>query len=168
MMIKRSFSSILHKNICCGYSLESPQRGDSNEHPQHMFYGEMWKIISKSSCNTHLNCFSGVSERLTAVVWSELNSQCVSVSYKTTGHPSSIRSFEINFVQRNWINTINKEFIDSRKITYLRKCVPLTFQKTLSTGMHFIPLRSILCISYHCRNGMTSYCVVIATEEVRL
>ena len=28
---------ILHKNICCGYSLELPWRGDSNEHPQHMF-----------------------------------------------------------------------------------------------------------------------------------
>ena len=24
----------------CGYSLESPQRGDSNEHPQHMF---LWR-----------------------------------------------------------------------------------------------------------------------------
>ena len=27
----------LHKNICCGYSLESPRQGDSNEYPQHMF-----------------------------------------------------------------------------------------------------------------------------------
>ena len=27
----------LHKNICCGYSLEAPQRGTSNEYPQHMF-----------------------------------------------------------------------------------------------------------------------------------
>ena len=26
-----------HKNICCGYSLEAPQRGASNEYPQHMF-----------------------------------------------------------------------------------------------------------------------------------
>ena len=24
----------LYKNICCGYSLESPQQGDSNEYPQ--------------------------------------------------------------------------------------------------------------------------------------
>ena len=30
------FSS-LHENICCGYSLEVPQRGTSNEYPQHMF-----------------------------------------------------------------------------------------------------------------------------------
>ena len=33
--------------------------------------------------------------------------------------------------------------------------------------MHFIPLRSVVCVSYHCRNGMTSYCVVIATEGFR-
>ena len=28
---------ILHKNICCGYSLEAPLRGASNEYPQYMF-----------------------------------------------------------------------------------------------------------------------------------
>ena len=27
----------LHKNIYCGYSLEVPRRGTSNEYPQHMF-----------------------------------------------------------------------------------------------------------------------------------
>ena len=27
----------LPRNICCGCSLELPQRGISNEHPQHMF-----------------------------------------------------------------------------------------------------------------------------------
>ena len=26
-----------HENICCGYSLEVPRRGTSNEYPQHMF-----------------------------------------------------------------------------------------------------------------------------------
>ena len=26
----------LHKNICCGYSLEVPQRGTSNGYPQHI------------------------------------------------------------------------------------------------------------------------------------
>ena len=30
------------RNICCGYSLESPRRGDSNEYPQHMF---LWRTI---------------------------------------------------------------------------------------------------------------------------
>ena len=32
---------ILHKNVCCGYSLESPRWGDSHEHPQHTF---LWRI----------------------------------------------------------------------------------------------------------------------------
>ena len=59
-----------------------------------------------------------------------------------------------------------KEFIDLRKIICLRKCVSLVFK--ISTGMHFIPLQSMVCVSYHCRNGVTSYCVVIATEGVRL
>ena len=26
-----------HKNLCCGYSLEAPQQGTSNEYPQHVF-----------------------------------------------------------------------------------------------------------------------------------
>ena len=26
---------VLHKIICCWYSLESPRQGDSNEYPQH-------------------------------------------------------------------------------------------------------------------------------------
>ena len=30
----------LHKNICCGYSLEVPLRGTSNEYPQQMF---LWR-----------------------------------------------------------------------------------------------------------------------------
>ena len=28
----------------CGYSLEPPRRGGSNEYPQSMFWAEMWKI----------------------------------------------------------------------------------------------------------------------------
>ena len=30
----------LHENICCGYSLEVPQQGASNEYPQHIF---LWR-----------------------------------------------------------------------------------------------------------------------------
>ena len=58
MIIKEKFSLVLHKNVCCGYSLESPRRGDSNEYLQHIFYGEMWKIIPKLSSNTILICSS--------------------------------------------------------------------------------------------------------------
>ena len=28
-------------SVCCRYSLESPRRDDSVEHPQHTFYGEL-------------------------------------------------------------------------------------------------------------------------------
>ena len=32
------------KNIDCGYSLEPPRRGGSNEYPQSIFWAEIWKI----------------------------------------------------------------------------------------------------------------------------
>ena len=38
------FFLFLLKNIGCGYSLEPPRRGGSNEYPQYMFWAEMWKI----------------------------------------------------------------------------------------------------------------------------
>ena len=40
-MIKSFFPLFIQKkkNICCGYLLESPPRGDSNKYPQHMFLG---------------------------------------------------------------------------------------------------------------------------------
>ena len=34
----------LLKNIDCGYSLEPPRRGGSNEYPQSMFWAEIWNI----------------------------------------------------------------------------------------------------------------------------
>ena len=44
--IKNSY--IFHisaQNIDCGYSLEPPRRGGSNEYPQSMFWAEIWKIM---------------------------------------------------------------------------------------------------------------------------
>ena len=38
------FLLFLLKNIDCGYSLEPPRRGGSNEYPQSMFMAEIWKI----------------------------------------------------------------------------------------------------------------------------
>ena len=31
--------------IDCGYSLEPPRRGGSNEYPQSMFWAEIWKVL---------------------------------------------------------------------------------------------------------------------------
>ena len=39
------FYLFLLKNIDCGYSLEPPHRGGSNEYPQSMFWAEIWKNI---------------------------------------------------------------------------------------------------------------------------
>ena len=41
-------SDIFHisaQNIDCGYSLEPPRRGGSNEYPQSMFWAEIRKIL---------------------------------------------------------------------------------------------------------------------------
>ena len=35
---------IFAQNIYCGYSLEPPRRGGSNEYPQYMFWAKVWKI----------------------------------------------------------------------------------------------------------------------------
>ena len=32
------------QKIDCGYALEPPRRGGSNEYPQSMFWAEMWKM----------------------------------------------------------------------------------------------------------------------------
>ena len=37
----------LHKSICCGYSLEAPRRGASNEYTQHMF---LWRNKKNIMC----------------------------------------------------------------------------------------------------------------------
>ena len=47
MGIRKIFFLFLHENICCGYSLEVPHRGTSNEYPQHMF---SWR--NKKNINT--------------------------------------------------------------------------------------------------------------------
>ena len=83
MIIKGKFSIVLHKNIYCGYSLESPRPGNSNKHPQYMsplkhilwvpilmsthnicFYGEITKIIPKLSSNTLLICSNDLAAHL--------------------------------------------------------------------------------------------------------
>ena len=38
------FFLFLLRNIDCGYSLEPPPRGGSNEYPQSMFWAEIWKL----------------------------------------------------------------------------------------------------------------------------
>ena len=41
------------QNIDCGYSLEPPRRGGSNEYPQSIVLAEIWKISAFLSENFH-------------------------------------------------------------------------------------------------------------------
>ena len=41
------------QNIDCGYAVEPPRRGGSNEYPQSMFWAEIWKISEFLSENFH-------------------------------------------------------------------------------------------------------------------
>ena len=58
-MVKLGFTGvhiiflISAQNIDCGYSLEPPRRGGSNEYPQTMFWAEIWKYQSFLSENFH-------------------------------------------------------------------------------------------------------------------
>ena len=50
-------SGIFHisaQNIDCGYSLEPPRRGGSNEYPQSMFISKITKIMYTFPPNYHL------------------------------------------------------------------------------------------------------------------
>ena len=53
MIILRYNVLFLHKYICCGYSLEVPWQGTSNEYPQHMFLWRNKKNIRTFWQNYH-------------------------------------------------------------------------------------------------------------------
>ena len=48
----------LHENICCGYLLEAPRGGASNEYPQHVFVEKQEKYLSGVPTDKEL-CFDG-------------------------------------------------------------------------------------------------------------
>ena len=63
----------LLKNIDCGYSLEPPRQGSSNEYPQSMFWAEIWKISEFLSENFHLVVkFSIYLNRLVFVMYAKV------------------------------------------------------------------------------------------------
>ena len=49
----------MYKNICCGFSLEAPHQGTSNEYPQHMFSWKNKKNIDTFGLKN--SALSGVS-----------------------------------------------------------------------------------------------------------
>ena len=56
----RTIFLISAQNIDCGYSLEPPRRGGSNEYPQFMFWAEIGKAVLTS---THNLCFEQKYEK---------------------------------------------------------------------------------------------------------
>ena len=53
-LLAENFFLFLEDNICCGYSLEVPHLGTSNEYPQHMFSLRNKKYLSYNNACT--NC----------------------------------------------------------------------------------------------------------------
>ena len=64
-MIKPGFTGVyiiflfLLKNIDCGYSLEPPRRGGSNDYQQSRFWAEIWKIKISEILSEKLSVFGG-------------------------------------------------------------------------------------------------------------
>ena len=58
----------LDKNICCGYSLEAPWWGASNEYPQHMFLSRNKKNIMRIPV-PHLICSYVYAPAVQNPVW---------------------------------------------------------------------------------------------------
>ena len=52
-MIKGEKFRVFHKIICFGCVLESPHRGDSNTHPQHMI---LWRTYDNYKVKTLVFC----------------------------------------------------------------------------------------------------------------
>ena len=48
------------KNICCGYSLEVPWQGTSNEYPQHVFMEKFMAMDHKPELNPIRDDFTGL------------------------------------------------------------------------------------------------------------
>ena len=64
------------QNIDCGYSLEPPRRGGSNEYPQSMFWAEIRKISDFLSENLHFLVVE-LSVYLNSLVFVMVSSRCL-------------------------------------------------------------------------------------------
>ena len=92
MIIQRCFLSNLHKNLCCGCSLESPRRGDSNEHPQHRFLAHLSRRLIGELI---VYPWSGVRRRTSSVV----HSQCSNIFFSETAWPIKAKFY----VEPPWV-----------------------------------------------------------------
>ena len=63
------FSYFCSKTLDCGYSLEPPRRGGSNEYSQSMFWAEMWKISEFFIWKFSFLSLLATASRLYAIAW---------------------------------------------------------------------------------------------------
>ena len=76
------FFLFLHKNITCGYSLEVPHRGTSNEYPQYMLCGEIFLKYFYFSTKTYVLIRSHSLEAKTEVLLICTHNICFLWRYK--------------------------------------------------------------------------------------
>ena len=141
----------LHENICCGYSLEAPRRGASNEYPQHMISWRnkkniMW--IPSLICsygyaygsgkeNTQMNIFLMSWLRKKRMLWVLIRSTSVSTSvvypqcmfswrstYRKTGLSGPVGG--CRFDPRRVGNILSWRF-DHETFSTVILCLPLIF-----------------------------------------
>ena len=79
------FFLFLHEYICCGYSLEMPRQGASNEYPQHMFLLRNKKDISIFQTKTAPYLLLHVCNQ-TVNVQADLSLHCAHISGSTFSH----------------------------------------------------------------------------------
>ena len=90
---------LLHENICCGYSLEAPRRGASDEYPQHMFSWRNKKnivwippLIYSYDCLAARRCFGCLpSHRVSCKHWPDCMDVQAEMSLCWAGHACSHR-----------------------------------------------------------------------------
>ena len=97
MIFKGKFCLFLHKNLCCGCSLESPRQGDSNEHPQHRFLAHLSRRLIGELI---VYQWSGVRRRrpssASAVV---VRPQCSNIFFSETAWPIKAKFY----VEPPWV-----------------------------------------------------------------
>ena len=74
--IRSVFCLVLHENICCGYSLEAPQWGTSNEYHNICFHGEISKISTFWLKKAHYLVLLVKQSWLGVPVWRHIFSGC--------------------------------------------------------------------------------------------
>ena len=152
MTIKAYFCLFLHKNIYCGYSLESNRRGDSKEYPQHMFYGELKKNIIELSSNTILICstenLSSTSEVITMLDRTNIKTYLPkhNIREKAQWHIKNIQNRTCQIPLMLYSPTLTFEWTKVRRVHVAQENRShIKYPLWVSTNVKSIMLRTAFC-----------------------